>query len=156
MLNVLPTGGGGGGQGGTALSIVHAPPEEIWRVLVDYPAHTGLYPRVVASRVLERAAGHALVRYEIGVGPFSFRFHVDNYPDAAQRRLVWRLAHGRPNGLFRDTWGYWHVEPHPQGAVLTYAMAARTVLPAFLVRGAERDGLVDALTAVRARAEAGR
>lgn len=39
------------------------------------------------------------------------------------------------------------------GVLLTYAMAARTALPAFLMRGAERDGLVDAVKAVRDRAE---
>ncbi len=37
--------------------------------------------------------------------------------------------------------------------VLTYAMAAHTVLPAFLTRGSERDGLVATVKAVRDRAE---
>jgi ribosome-associated toxin RatA of RatAB toxin-antitoxin module len=156
VLDVLPGGGGGRGQGGTAVAVVRATPDAVWRLLVDYPHHTGLYPRVVTTEVLQRDARHALVRYEIGVGPFSFRFHVDNYPDVPRHRLVWRLAHDRPNGLFRDTWGYWQVESHAEDTVLTYAMAARTVLPAFLTRGSERAGLVDALTAVRARAESGR
>jgi hypothetical protein len=40
--------------------------------------------------------------------------------------------------------------------VLTYAMAARTVLPPFLTRGAERDGLVETVRAVRERAEQSR
>jgi ribosome-associated toxin RatA of RatAB toxin-antitoxin module len=153
VLDVLPPGGAGPGQGGTAVSVVRAAPDAVWRLLVDYPGHAGLYPRVVGTEVLQRDAGHALVRYEIGVGLLFFRFDVDNYPDDARRRLVWHLAQGRSNGLFRDTWGYWQVEPHAQDTVLTYAMAARTVLPAFLTRGSERAGLVGALTAVRARAE---
>jgi len=41
----------------------------------------------------------------------------------------------------------------PTGVLLTYGMAARTVLPAFLTRRAERDGLVETLKAVRERAE---
>ena len=89
----------------------------------------------------------------IKVGPFSFGFHVNNYPDRANNRLDWRLAQGRPNGLFRDTWGYWEVQPDTRGVLLTYAMAARTVLPRFLTRGAERDGLVETIKAVRERAE---
>lgn len=103
--------------------------------------------------MLEADATRALVRYAVGVGPFSFGFHVNNFPEESRGRLVWRLAHDRPNDLFRDSWGYWQVEPQARGAIVTYAMAARTVLPAFVTRDAERDGLVEALRAVRTRAE---
>jgi ribosome-associated toxin RatA of RatAB toxin-antitoxin module len=154
VLDLLPAGGGGQpGQGGTALTVVHAAPDVVWNVLVDYPRHRGLYPRVVGAEVLEADSGHALVRYAVGVGPFSFRFHVANYADATRRRLAWQLDRTRPNGLFEDSWGYWQIEPHTRGALVTYAMAARVNLPAFLTRGAERDGLVETLRAVRDRAE---
>jgi ribosome-associated toxin RatA of RatAB toxin-antitoxin module len=154
VLDLLPPGGPGkDAHGGTAISLVKAPPERVWQVLVDYPRHSGLYPRVTAAKVLERDPAHALVRYVIGVGPFAFDFHIDNYPDPARLRLEWRLAHGRSNGLFRENWGYWQVEPHGDSVRLTYSMAARIALPAFLTRGAERDGLVEAIKAVRDRAE---
>lgn len=154
LLDQLPPGGGAkGGQGGTGFILVQASPEAVWRVLVDYPGHSGLYPRVVNSEVLERDADHALVRYVVGVGPFSFAFHIHNYPDEARGRLVWRLAHERPNDLFRESWGYWQLEPRGDGVILTYAMASRTVLPAFLTRGAEREGLAETLKAVRDRSE---
>jgi ribosome-associated toxin RatA of RatAB toxin-antitoxin module len=143
-----------GAQGGTAVGLVHAAPGQVWQLLTDYPGHAGLYPRVTAVEVVEADPEHALVRYVVGAGPFSFGFHVDNYPDPERRRLTWSLAPGRQSGIFRDTWGYWQVEPHPQGALLTYGMAARTVLPAFVTRSAERDGLIEAVKAVRARAEA--
>jgi hypothetical protein len=154
LLDRLPPGGGGGlGAGGTALSVVHATTGAVWRVLLDYQGHAGLYPSVIRADVLESDGSRALVRYVIKVGPFSFGFHVNNYPDRANNRLDWRLAQGRPNGLFRDTWGYWEVQPDASGVLLTYAMGARTVLPSFLTRGAERDGLVETIKAVRERAE---
>lgn len=157
VLDVLPPGRAPAAvQGGTAVSMVHASPDEVWEVLVDYPRHSGLYPRVTSAEVLESDHEHALVRYVVGVGPFTFGFHVDNYPDAAHRRLQWQLASGRSNQLFRQSWGYWQIEPHGDGTLLTYAMAAQTVLPAFLTRGAEREGLVDTIKAVRDRAERGR
>jgi hypothetical protein len=93
------------------------------------------------------------VRCVVGIGPFSFEFHVTTQPEAARGRLAWRLARDRPNDLFQDSWGYWQVDAHPHGSIITYAMAARTLLPAFLIRGAERDGLIATLHAVRARAE---
>lgn len=154
LLDVLPPGGGAvTGQGGTALSVVHASSEKVWNVLTDYPRHVGLYPRVVTAKVVESDAGRALVRYVVGVGPFSFGFHVDNFPDEGRHRIEWRLARSRPNDLFRDSWGYWEIAPGTNGVLLTYAMGARTVLPAFLTRGAERDGLVETVKAVRERAE---
>src|SRR3989442_5907326 len=153
VLDVLPPGDSRGGQGGTALARVQATPDTVWRVLVDYPQHRGLYPGVVGAEVLESESDHTLVRYVVGVGPFSFGFHVNNYPDPARRRLEWRLAQERPNDLFRASWGYWAIEPRPDGVLLIYAMGARTVLPGFLTRGVERDGLVETLKAVRQRAE---
>jgi ribosome-associated toxin RatA of RatAB toxin-antitoxin module len=156
LLNVLPPGGDArGGQGGTGMALVHASADAVWRVLVDYQHHTGIYPRVLDSRVLERDDTRALVRYVVGVGPFAFGFHVNNFPEPARGRLEWRLAGDRRNDLFRDSWGYWQIDPVQHGVVLTYAMAARTVLPAFVTRGAERDGLVETLRAVRDRAEGG-
>lgn len=154
VMNVLPPGGTAkASQGGTVLALVRATTEVVWQVLTDYPRHPGLYPRVVGARVLESDTDHALVRYVLGIGPFSFGFHVNNYPDEARRRIVWRLAQERPNDLFRESWGYWQLDPRPAGVLVTYAMAARTVLPAFLTRGAERDGLVETVKAVRERAE---
>ncbi len=156
LLDRLPPGGGGAGEGGTAMSVVHASVGTVWRVLLDYPGHAGLYPSVVRAEVLESDQIRALVRYVIQVGPFSFNFHVNNYADRVNNRIDWRLAQDRPNGLFRDTWGYWEVQPDASGVLLTYAMGARTVLPAFLTRGAERDGLVETIRAVRDRAERAR
>jgi hypothetical protein len=154
VLEILPPGGDRRtGQGGTAVSLVHAAPATVWGVLVDYRGHPGLYPRVVRADVVEADATRALVRYVLGVGPLSFGFHVHNYVDQTRSRLAWRLAKDRSNDLFRDSWGYWQVEPDARGAILTYAMAARLILPAFLTRGAERDGLVETIKAVRGRAE---
>lgn len=154
LLDLLPPGGDPGrSQGGTALAVVNAAPATVWQVLVDWHRHSGLFPRVVGAEVLEADGAHTLVRYTVGVGPLSFGFHVNNYPNTDQRLLTWRLATNRRNDLFRDSWGYWQLERAPHGTLLTYAMAARTVLPEFLTRGAERDGLVETVKAVRERAE---
>jgi hypothetical protein len=156
VLDVNPPGGSRrAGQGGTAIAATLAPPEVVWRVLVDYPRHAGLFPRVARADVLEAEPGRALVRYAVQVGPFAFRFHVQNHLDAARRRLSWHLDATRPNDLFRESWGYWQVERWGEGSLVTYAMAAETMLPAFLIRGAERDSLVQTVRAVRDRAEHG-
>jgi hypothetical protein len=154
LLDHLPPGGTGQpAHGGTGVALIQAPAEAVWRLLVDYPAHRGLYPHVVDAEVVEADSRHAVVRYVVGVGPFSFGFHVSNYPDSSRHRLEWRLAADRSNALFRDSWGYWQIDPRGQASFLTYAMAARTVLPSFVTRAAERDGVVATLKAVRDRVE---
>ncbi len=154
LLDTLPPGGpDGGGNGGTAVAKVQAPPEAVWKLLTGYTDHVGLYPHVIKVQVLETDPVHALVRYVVGVGPFSFGFHVDNFPDEAHGRIEYRLDRQRSNGLFRYCWGYWQIEPDADGTVLVYGLGGRTWLPAFLTRGAEREGLVLTVEAVRARAE---
>jgi Polyketide cyclase / dehydrase and lipid transport len=153
VLEALPPGASRSSQGGTALARVNASPDTVWGILVDYSGHAGLYPRVIGAEVLESSTGADLVRYVVGIGPMSFGFHINTFPDASRRRLGWRLAPDRPNGLFTDNVGYWEIEPVAESVLLTYAMAARTVLPSFVTRGAERDGLVETIKAVRRHAE---
>jgi Polyketide cyclase / dehydrase and lipid transport len=153
LIDKLPPGAGRSAQGGTAIAIVHASPETVWRVLVDYGGHSGIYPRVVGAQVLEADERRALVRYVVGIGPFSFGVYMNKYLDATRRRIEWRLADNRPNELFRESSGYWQIDPAERGSLLTYALAVQTVLPAFVTRRAERDSLFETVRAVRKRAE---
>ena len=155
VLDALPPKAGKSAHGGTALAIVRASPERVWRILIDYPGHTRYYPRVTGVEVLEIDEQHALVRYEVGIGPFSFRFHMNKYPDPIRRRIEWQLADGRANTLFRENTGYWQLDEAPGGTLVTYALAVRTILPAFATSGSERDSLVDTVRALRKLAEDG-
>src|SRR5437899_8392747 len=111
LLDALPPGAGKFAQGGTAMAVVRASPETVWRVLVDYPGHSRLYPRVVGREVLEAREGYALIRYAAGIGPFSFRFDRDQYPARARARLQWRLPEGHLDALSRESSGSWPVHP---------------------------------------------
>lgn len=153
VLDILPPKAGKSAHGGTAFAIVRAQPERIWGILVDYPGHTRYYPRVTGVEVLELDQQHALVRYEVGIGPFSFGFHMNKYPDPIRRRIEWQLADGRANSLFRENSGYWQLDEAAGGTLVTYAIAVRTILPAFATSGSERNSLVDTVRALRKLAE---
>jgi ribosome-associated toxin RatA of RatAB toxin-antitoxin module len=153
VIDVMPPGASQYAQGGTAVAIVRAPVEKVWSILIDYPGHPRFYPRVVDVEVLKSNDGHALVRYVVGVGPMSFSFHMDKHQDAARRRIEWTLAEGQPNSLFRENSGYWQVERRDGASLVTYALAVRTLLPAFFTRAAERDSLVETINGVRRLAE---
>jgi ribosome-associated toxin RatA of RatAB toxin-antitoxin module len=151
----LPPRATASARGGTAMALVRASPEQVWQVLVDYPGHARYYPRVVAAEMVQRDARRVLVRYEVAVGPFSFAFHMDKFPDARRRRIDWHLAEGHGHGLFRENSGYWQIDETDAASLVTYAIAVRTLLPGFITRGAEQDSLTETITAMRKLVEEG-
>ncbi len=149
LLDARPEGASPGAGGGTAVALVPAPVERVWGVLTDYPGHPRYYPGVVAAEVLEASGPRVLVRYTVRVGFFTFRFHMRKVADPGRRRIEWRLAEERANGLLRENSGYWLVEARPGGSLVTYAIAVRSYVPAFLTAGSERASLVDTVTRLR-------
>jgi ribosome-associated toxin RatA of RatAB toxin-antitoxin module len=155
VLDALPPDASKSARGGTGVAIVRASPERVWSVLVDYRGHTRFYPRVVGVEVLEATERHALVRYEVGIGPFSFGFHMNKHPDPIRRRIEWQLADGRANSLFRENSGYWQVDETRGGSLVVYAIAVRTILPAFATFGTERTSIIDTINGLRKLVEEG-
>jgi ribosome-associated toxin RatA of RatAB toxin-antitoxin module len=149
VVDTLPRGASESARGGTALALVRASPAQVWRVLVDYPGHPRYYPRVVAADVVERSERRVLVRYQVGLGPFSFGFHMEKFPDEQRHRIDWHLAEGHSHGLFRENSGYWQVDAADPDSLVTYALAVRTLLPGFITRSAERESLTETVVALR-------
>jgi ribosome-associated toxin RatA of RatAB toxin-antitoxin module len=155
LLDALPPGAGKSARGGTGVGFVRAPTEQVWRVIVDYRGHTRFYPRVVGVDVVRADEKHALVRYDIAIGPLSFTFHMNKYPDPARHRTEWHLAPDHANRLFRENSGYWQVDEATGGSLVTYAIAVRTVLPSFATFGNERSSIVDTIEGLRKVVEEG-
>src|ERR1700752_3329091 len=149
VLDTLPPGASKDARGATGVAVVRASPTQIWSVLMDYRGHVRYYPRVTAVEVLQADERHALVRYVIAVGPTTFGFHMDKYPDPARRRIEWTLAEGRSNSIFRENTGYWQVDGLSGDTVVTYAIAVRTIFPGFFTAGSERQSIIDTITALR-------
>lgn len=149
VLDTLPPGASESARGGTAVALVGAAPDRVWPILVDYRGHPRYYPRVVSAELVEADAHHALVRYVVGVGPFSFGFYMIKYPDPVRRRIDWHLDASHANNFFRENTGYWQVDPADGGSQVTYAIAVRTILPGFVSLGAERESLVDTIKKLR-------
>jgi hypothetical protein len=153
VLEALPPGASASAQGGTAVALVCAAPATVWGIVVDWPGHTDLYPRIKTSEVIHQDASRVRVHYTIGLGPFSFDAYMDKFPDPARRRSTWRLAEDRPSTLFSESSGYWQVEDASGRSQVTYAQATRTIVPAFLTRGSQRDSLTSTVQSLRRRAQ---
>jgi len=158
VTDELPPGATDTARGGTAVAILRASPEQVWRVIVEYRGHPRYYPHVTAADVMEMDERRAIVHYQVTVGPFSFRFYMEKYPDPHRRRVEWHLAEGRPHGLFRENSGYWQINPtdDEDASLVTYAIAVRTMLPAFVTAGGERASLTETMNALRKLVEAPR
>jgi ribosome-associated toxin RatA of RatAB toxin-antitoxin module len=154
VLDTLPPGASTSAGGGTAVGLVRAAPERVWSVLIDYRGHPRYYPRVISAEVVESDAQRALVRYEVGVGPLTFGFHMMKYPDAARRRIEWHLDPNHANNFFKENTGYWQLDPAEGGSLVTYAIAVRTIVPGVVTGGAERASLVDTIKKLRNLVEA--
>jgi hypothetical protein len=152
LLDARPPGASESAQGGTAVAVVCAPTAVVWQILVDWRNHPTIYPRITRAEVTHADASRVRVRYTVAIGPFSFDVYMDKFPDAARRRVEWRLAEDQPSRFFAESSGYWQVDEAGAVSVVTYAMASRTLLPAFLTRGSHRDSLVSTVEAVRKRA----
>lgn len=156
VLDILPPGASESAQGGTAAAFVCASTAAVWSILVDWRNHPTIYPRVTHAEVTRTDGPRVRVRYTLSIGPFTFDLYMDKHADPARLRVTWQLAEDQPSRFFAENSGYWQVDGAGPGSVVTYAVATRTLLPAFLTRGAQRDSLVTAVEAVRRRAQEGR
>ena len=153
VLDALPPGASESAQGGTAVAVVCAPPAVVWNILVDWRNHPTIYPRITHAEVTRSTPSRVRVRYVLAIGPFSFDVHMDKHPDAPRRRVEWALAEDQPNRFFAESSGYWQVDDAGAESRVTYAVATRTIVPAFLTRGSHRESLVSTVEAVRKQAE---
>jgi hypothetical protein len=153
LLEALPPGASTSAQGGTAVALVCAPPSVVWDIVVDWRNHPSMYPRVTHAEGTQADPRRLRVRYTLSIGPFSFEVDMDKYPDPAQRRVTWHLAEDRPSTFFSESSGYWQVDAAGTDSRVTYAVATRTLVPAFLTRGSQRDSLVSTVRAVRKLAQ---
>jgi len=151
VTDELPPGASKTAHGGTAIAVLRASPEQVWRVILDYRGHPRFYPHVTAADVVEMDERRAIVHYRVTVGPLSFGFYMEKYPDPRRRRVEWHLAEGRPHGPFRENSGYWQINPTDDGAasLVTYAIAVRTVLPASVTAGGESASLTETMIGLR-------
>ena len=152
VLDARPPGASDGADGGTAMGRVAASPEVVWRIIVDYKNHPTIYPRVTSAEVVRADERSVRVRYALSIGFMSLDLVMDKYPDAARRRTEWRLAEDQPSQFFLENSGYWQVDEAPGGSLVTYAVATRTLLPAFMTRGSQRESLVTTVENLRRRA----
>jgi hypothetical protein len=154
---LAPTDGAGVATRGIA--VVQAPPTRVWPVVRDCGEFSQFMPRVKESAQLEREGGSSICRTVMGT-PFPFpdlfvevRSVEQTLPDGGFRRH-WTLLRGD----FERNQGAWTVLPwgdRSEQSLLVYESdaKAKTIVPDFIQRAAQRETLPGGMRAIRLRVE---
>jgi carbon monoxide dehydrogenase subunit G len=130
--------------GGTAMQVVDAPPEAVWRAVQDTPHYVHLLPEVDEARIVQRGRRNRVVYFRHTRGPLSASYHVQVVFDNASRTARFRVDRSRPHSL-RQGHGVLTVQPWGEGrSVILWTILADVGGGAFggLVRPQIHDSML--------------
>jgi len=100
--------------GGTAMQVVDAHPDAVWRAVQDTPHYIHLLPEVDEARLVQRGRRNRLVYFRHSRGPLSASYHVQVVFDNSERTARFRVDRSRPHTL-RQGHGVLTVQPWAGG-----------------------------------------
>ena len=123
-------------MGGTSWQLIDAPPDAVYRALLDTSRYYRMMPAVTGSTLVGEQPGYRKVRLEHKRGPINIYYNLGTrvYPE---RKDITFLLEEAPSGLPRAAWGFFSVRPY----------GAKQTLLAYGVMADPGDGLL--LTIVR-------
>lgn len=143
---------------GVTLGLIGRPLDDVWKVLLDYKAHSEYLPRVIKTEIYqEEKDGETGICETLKVLWKEVEYHVLQRRDDAAHTLTWRLDTSRKNDI-ADTFGQWRLLAHGEGkCIAAYVLHVDTgmAVPQFVEDFLTRGDLPDVVEAVRKRAESG-
>ena len=110
--------------GGTAFQVINAPPEVVWRAVMDIERWNRFVPQVVESRTVSSASGRKTIYLRHEHGPVEAAYHLRLTHMDSQRMAQFRLDRTRRNDL-REGWGFFIVAPFGNGkTMITFGVMA--------------------------------
>lgn len=151
------TQGEAGGRG-IAIQDVHAPPEVVWRKILDFANYPTMVENVYECEVYARSGDHIRTRFKIGAMGVKVEYFIDHTYNAAGSWMTWTLDYTRDSDL-DDSVGYWKVEALPDRPGYTrvyYSVDVRMRgwVPGFIESMISRSGLTKATDWVKRESEA--
>jgi carbon monoxide dehydrogenase subunit G len=107
--------------GGTSFQVVSAPPEVVWRALLDTQYYHRMLPELASAQLLrETAKGNVtqrIVSMTHGRGPAVTSYALSMHIDPAKRDIAFKLDETRAHDI-RAAWGFYTVRPYGEGRTL--------------------------------------
>ena len=150
----------GGPRPGVAISIIDAPPADVFRVLRDYPHFQDFMPYIKRVNIDEHAGNRWLVSYVVrgpmGIGNRDYQLEVFDEKETVSglEVLVSRFSF-TGKGNIKDTRGTWHLVPINGGRSSFVRYLVRTdpggSFPGWMKNKIASSGLARVVEAVRKR-----
>jgi ribosome-associated toxin RatA of RatAB toxin-antitoxin module len=121
----LAKAGQNGFYGGSGFALVDAPPEVVWKAILDWSSYRKVYPKTVEVREVSRKSNRSLVKMELGHELISVSYFVDVRVNRSKWQLDYRLVTNKPHDI-DAAHGYWRLFPQKDGRTLVaYVVAVR-------------------------------
>lgn len=141
---------------GKSAGVVHASPEEVWKIIVDVERYHEYMPRLVKSVVTERKADSYLFYYKIDM-PWPLSDHwciTKNWHEIDENKKSYKRAWNLVSGTFSRNDGYWLIQPWKGGnslAVYSAIIQPKVMAPQGIINYITKKALPKAIENLRKR-----
>lgn len=147
------------GGRGIAIMDVHATPEQIWKVILDFSSYPEWIDHLEKCRIYKREGNHIYVDFVISAFGLDVEYYIDHTYNAEAGYMTWTLDYARTSDI-EDSTGYWLVYPVPgkdgwSRVEYTVDLRVKSWVPDFVQNMLANQGLEKATSWVKKQAEAG-
>jgi Polyketide cyclase / dehydrase and lipid transport len=113
-------------MGGSSWQVIDAPPEVVWRALLDTPRYNRMMPQVLEARVVRAADNQRTVFLRQGTeGLVEAKYYLRVNVHEEKRDITFAVDDEMPHDLLRAAWGFYTVRPYRDGkTLLAYGVMA--------------------------------
>jgi ribosome-associated toxin RatA of RatAB toxin-antitoxin module len=141
---------------GKSAGVIHASPEEVWKIIVDVERYHEYMPRLVKSVITKKNADHYLFYYKIDM-PWPLSDHwcvTKNWHEVDEKRKTYKRAWNLVSGTFSRNDGYWLIQPWKGGtslAVYSAIIQPKVIAPQGIINYVTKKALPKAIENLRKR-----
>ncbi|MET0283402.1 MAG: SRPBCC family protein [Polyangiales bacterium] len=109
--------------GGSSWQVIKAPPDTVFRALLDTPRYDRMLPTVSRAQLISQAPTLRRVKLEHKKGPLGISYRMALIIDPARRDISFKLNDALQSGI-RAAWGYLTVAAYGDKTLLSYGVMA--------------------------------
>jgi hypothetical protein len=113
-------------MGGSSWQVIDAPPDVVWRALLDTPRYHRFMPQVLEARVVRASDNIRTVFLRQGTeGLVEAKYYLRVNVHEDRRDITFAIDDDMPHDLLRAAWGFYTVRPYREGkTLLAYGVMA--------------------------------
>jgi hypothetical protein len=109
--------------GGSSWQLIKAPPDTVFRALLDTPRYDKMLPTVSRAQLISQAPTLRRVKIEHKKGPLGISYRMALMLDPARRDITFKLNDPLQSGI-RAAWGYLTISAWGDSSLISYGVMA--------------------------------